>query len=358
MDLAPGVHIDRFVVEAKLRSSALATVYRVRHLDHGSLHALKVLYLDRPTLQDRILAEGRAQASLRHPNVVAFTDVLDVGGNPGLLTEFVRGPSLERVLSRVRLDLEVVEQLVPGILAGVAAAHARQIVHRDLKPGNILLDVGADRVVPKIADFGLARLLGQHRTGITGSGATLTTANYMAPETIRNARSADARSDLFALGAILYELVTGHQAFANENVFATLSEITSGHYVAVTARRPETPPRIVEAIEAAMEGDVDARVANCEELWELWAGPGAEDLATAAARPARLSRAWALRLSDLAPTVDVPTRARGPGVPGVLSRLPALAEVVTSGTTPLVGLAVATLVLLVGVLAALIAYLP
>ncbi|MEO0605765.1 MAG: protein kinase, partial [Myxococcota bacterium] len=153
MDLANGVHIDRYQVEAKLRATPLATVYRVRHVDESVRYALKVLHLDRPTLQDRILTEGRAQSQLRHPNVVAVIDVLDIGGNPGLLSEFVHGPTLEAVLSRVRVDLDVVEQLVPGILAGVAAAHERQVVHRDLKPANIFIDVTDGAFVPKIADF-------------------------------------------------------------------------------------------------------------------------------------------------------------------------------------------------------------
>jgi len=288
MELAPGDQIDRFRIDAKIRSNALATVLRVRDLEDGTPYALKVLFLDRPTLQDRILVDGGAQSRLRHPNVVGLVDVLDVGGNPGLLMEYVNGPTLERVLAGPRLDLDLVRANVPGILAGVRAAHRARIVHRDLKPGNILFDIVGETMTPRITDFGLAQLLGQHRSGITASGVTLTTPNYMSPEQIRNARSADARSDLFALGAILYELVTGQRAFRNENVFAILSDITDGNYVAVRELRPDTPARFVEAIAAAMELHVDDRVADCDELWGLWAGPAASDLDEAAARPVPL----------------------------------------------------------------------
>ncbi|MEN0063026.1 MAG: serine/threonine-protein kinase [Myxococcota bacterium] len=301
MELATGMNVEGFGVEATLGTGALATVYRVRHLASDTLHALKVLHLTHPSVQDRLIAGGRLHAQLRHPNVVNVTDVLDVGGSPGLLMAYVHGPTLTRVLSKVRLDLDVVEQLVPGILAGVAAGHRADMVHRDLKPGNILLEVTDQTVKPRIVDFGLATTLGDHRPGLTGSGAQLVTPNYMAPEQIRNARTVDPRNDLFALGAILYELVTGRRAFQNENAFATLSDITGGHWIPVHELRPEVPDRIVEAIEAALELDVEDRVPDCETLWSIWAGPEGPDLETAAAQTVTLSPAWMLRLTDLAP---------------------------------------------------------
>lgn len=307
MELSTGAHIDRFLVEATIGSGGMATVYRVRHRDLDTVHALKVLHLTHPSVQDRILAEGRVQARLRHPNVVSVTDVIDVGGNPGLLMEYIRGPSLERVLGRVQLELPIVEHLVPGILAGVAAAHHENLVHRDLKPGNILLEVNDQRVLPKIADFGLVKLLDDHRTGLTASGATMGTPNYMSPEQIKNARAVDARTDLFSLGTILYEMVTGTRAFESDNVFGVLSAISGGELEPLSHRRPGLPGRIVRAIEAALALDAEDRVADCDELWSLWCADR-EPLAAAAARQVVMSPAWAMRLADLAPRTQVPVR--------------------------------------------------
>src|SRR6185503_18078691 len=129
------------------------------HLQLGSLHALKVLTSPTEAIALRLRREGRAQAKLRHPNIVAVTDSIDVFGEPGLVMEYVRGPSLAELLQKRRLTVDQAEHLALGILRGVAAAHGLGLVHRDLKPGNVLLAIDADALLPKVADFGLAKIL-------------------------------------------------------------------------------------------------------------------------------------------------------------------------------------------------------
>jgi len=332
MELAPGSHIDRFVVEARVRSSLLATVYQLVHRGSGAAYALKILHIDRPSVRDRILHEGRGQARLHHPNVVAIAEVLDVDGSPGLLMDFVSGPPLSRVIGTGQLDLAIVKQIVPGILAGVAAAHQAGIIHRDLKPANILLDVCGDRIVPKITDFGLARLIGDHRPGLAGSGAVLTTPSYMSPEQVRDARIADERSDIFALGAILYELVTGHRAFDNDNVFGILSDISGGNWVPVRDLSPEVPDGMVEAIGAALEVEPEDRVADCEELFSIWAGRGAEDLQTVASWPVVVSSERMERLLAILPErLASVSRSAAVEIEVPLPRFPAVVMTVLMG---------------------------
>ena len=283
MLLRTGMEVDRFVIEATLGEGGMATVYRVRHRELGTVHALKLLHLTHPSLRERLLDEGRVQATL-HPNVLAVTDVLDLHGAPALVMEYVHGPSLESLVGAgLRLPLEAVELLVPGILAGVHAAHQTQAVHRDLKPGNILLQLQDGRVVPKVADFGLVKVLGEHARMRTASGATMGTPHYMSPEQIRSSREVDGRTDVFALGAVLYELVTGRRTFPNENPLAVIADIAAGNYAPIREVAPEAPDRIVAAIERALQVDAEARWRNCAALWACWAGPGGPSLADAAA---------------------------------------------------------------------------
>lgn len=300
MNLTTGMHIDRFVVEATLGRGGMATVVRVRHRALGTTHALKVLHLGHHALRERLIDEGRVQARLAHPNVVAVTDVLDIDGMPGLLMEYVHGPTLEEVLRRYgRLPVWIVERLVPGILNGVAAAHAANVVHRDLKPGNVLLQTQGNRVVPKVADFGLVKLL-DDPSGRTASGVAMGTPNYMAPEQIRDARAVDPRSDIFAMGAILYELVTGRRAFPEENPLAVIVDIAEGNYEPVVARAPEAPEHQVATIQRALQLDPDDRFASCEELWSCWS-PSSPSLSEVAELPLQWEEPWVSRLATLSP---------------------------------------------------------
>jgi len=270
MDLPTGTAIDgRYVVTGQLGRGAMATVYRVRHAELGTVHALKVLDSTSPDLERRLLVEGRAQAALRHPNVVAVTDVVRVDGAPGLVMELVEGPTLEQVLARGSLTVPEVDELARGLFAGVAAAHDAELVHRDLKPGNILLAVG-DGVTPRVTDFGLAKLLTDGGDTATRSGATLGTPAYMAPEQVRSSRDVDARADVFALGAILYELLAGRRPFSGGDSFATMEAVAYGRYTPIDEAAPGAPARMREAVTAALVTDREARAPSVAALAAQW----------------------------------------------------------------------------------------
>src|SRR6188768_3066809 len=199
--LGVGQNIDRYVVEDYAGHGGMAVVYRVRHRDLGTLHALKVLTVGRPTIRDRLLQEGRAQAGLRHPNLVGVTDVIRVDGSMALVMEFVDGPDLGKWLSRYRrASTDECRVLLRGLCDGLGLAHARGIVHRDLKPQNVLLERTPAGFRAKITDFGIAKILEDvagPRT--TKSNVAMGTPHYMAPEQVRDAASADHRADVFAL---------------------------------------------------------------------------------------------------------------------------------------------------------------
>ncbi|MEZ4237206.1 MAG: protein kinase [Myxococcota bacterium] len=259
--------IDRYVVEGLLGAGGMAEVYAVRHALLGSSAALKVLKTRSPQLTGRMMREGRAQARLRHPNVVAVLDLLDVDGAPALLMERVEGPTLAELLGAGPLPLERVDHLARGILLGLDAAHQLGIVHRDLKPANVLI-AGGD--LPRIADFGLATALADDTDpALTRPGSPIGTPAYMAPEQHEDASVVDARADLFAFGVLLYEMLCGVAPAAGANLVVAWSKMTQRRWKPVLEVRPETPPRLCDAVQWALEPDRDKRVPSVRELWAV-----------------------------------------------------------------------------------------
>ena len=155
MSLAPGQTIDRYVVERRIGRGGMAEVFAVRHRLLGTRHALKVLLDASEDLRERLLREGRVQASLDHPNVVPVRDVFDVEGAPALLLPFVSGPSLSELIGAGGFEVEDALALFRAVVTGVAFVHAHGLVHRDVKASNVLVEIRPDAIVPRVADFGL-----------------------------------------------------------------------------------------------------------------------------------------------------------------------------------------------------------
>lgn len=274
MELDPGEVVgDRYTVESRLGEGGMAVVYKVLHHQLGTHHALKVLSLNSRSVRDRMLQEGRFQAKLQHPNIVAVTDVVAIHESPALVMELVDGPPLDELLRMQKLTLDQADAIGRGILAAVAHAHGLGLIHRDLKPANVLLQIVGQTAIPKVTDFGLAKLLvGQEGRAATRTGSTMGTPQYMSPEQIKDTKSVDERSDVFALGAILYELVTGDRAFDGENVLAIFSAVDAGTYVAPETLRPDLPERMKAAIEAGLQTDREKRAPSAKALYALWTG--------------------------------------------------------------------------------------
>jgi eukaryotic-like serine/threonine-protein kinase len=239
--LQPGTRIGPYEVEAPLGSGGMGEVYRARDGRLGRTVALKLLPARLATDADalsRFEQEARAASALSHPNVVTVFDVGQEGGRPWLAMELVPGDSLRHLLRRGPLPLRQALDLACQLADALAAAHARGIVHRDLKPENLMV---ADDGHLKVLDFGIAKLAGRSSepaTTIVGQhgvlpaapehhtepGTILGTVGYLSPEQARG-QPADARSDQFAFGAILYELLSGERAFGRDTAVDTLSAI-------------------------------------------------------------------------------------------------------------------------------------
>jgi eukaryotic-like serine/threonine-protein kinase len=271
--LTAGTVVDRYEVEGVLGMGGMATVYRVRHLALGSIHALKVLHIASRSIRDRMRQEGQLQARLAHPNIVAVTDVIELDNEtPGLIMELVDGPTLESLLDKGPLPLPLADELAMGIMAGVAEAHRQGLVHRDLKPSNVLLKPMGNGFLPKVADFGLAKALTSTEASRTRSGTSMGTPHYMSPEQVRDAKNVAASSDVFALGAILYEMVTGRRAFEGSDVLEVYNAVAAASYSPVSELVKDLPARMEQAITGALQVDPARRPADVEALASLWSG--------------------------------------------------------------------------------------
>lgn len=271
MKLERGTLVDgRYRVERLLGRGGQAEVYLVRHADLGSWHAMKLVEAH-PTSRARILHEGQVQAALNHPHVVRVTDVVDVGPSLALIMEYVQGPDLSRVIRHQRLSLDQVDAVARAVLSAMSVAHDHGLVHRDLKPENILLDRGRHGVVPKVSDFGLA-LQVHSLTRQTPNGALVGTPFYMSPEQVKDGRTVDRRSDIWAIGAILYELLTGRLAFEGEDLLAVWNAVAQASPVPMTSLAPDLPPRMVSTIERALQADPVDRFADCRSMLAAWDG--------------------------------------------------------------------------------------
>jgi serine/threonine-protein kinase len=219
-------HVPGYEVEAVLGRGGMGIVFRARQQSLNRVVALKMVLAGAYAglhERERFQREAEAVAVLRHPNIVQIHDVGDADGRPYFTMEYVEGGSLSQSLAGTPQPARQSAALLITLAAAVQAAHQSGIVHRDLKPANILLTADG---TPKISDFGLARRL-DGETHLTGTGIALGTPSYMAPEQARGHTLAGPAVDTYALGAILYEMLTGRPPFRAETTAETIQQVIS-----------------------------------------------------------------------------------------------------------------------------------
>ena len=240
-------------IEAAIGRGGSGVVYRVRQTRLARLAALKILDRElvarEPSFVERFEREGRAMAQLDHPGILKVYDFGQRDGRCYLLSEYVDGIDLRQLMAMGALQPAEAMRLVPPICEALQYAHDHGVVHRDIKPENVLVDVDG-RV--KLADFGLARLQGAAEAGpqLTRDSQVMGTPRYMAPEQWRGA-AVDHRADIFALGVVLYELLTG--------------QVPAGAYEPAS-QRPGVPRGIDEVVRRALAQDPTLRYQRAEEL--------------------------------------------------------------------------------------------
>ncbi len=266
--LKPGRVVSDYEVDAEVGAGGIATVYRVVDRRDGAVRALKVLHVQTPTIRERLEFEGQIQSALRHPNIVPVYDVLNVDGWPALVMEYIDGPSLQKWLATHRVKVSTAERLFRGIVDAVALAHEHGLVHRDLKPANILLHTEKGQLVPKVTDFGLARLVLEDQDFAlrSRSGIAIGTPGYMALEQLTDPSRVDQRADIFALGCILYELLTGKRAYDGPDVLAIFNRVALGRYIPPQNLTDGLPAHLINAVIGCLHPIRDERIGDCTRL--------------------------------------------------------------------------------------------
>ncbi|MEM6928370.1 MAG: serine/threonine-protein kinase [Myxococcota bacterium] len=270
-DLAPGSVYGDYEVDRLMFEGPQVSVYLAKHTKRRTWHELKVLWVTDARRRIRVEQEAVFRDELRHPNIVAATEVLDIDDVQALVSEFVEGPTLaEWLRSNSTPPIQQTLALFRGLVLGVQHAHAHQVVHRDLKPSNIRLQPSSDgEYTPRICDFGIAKAIGAEFNrfgGLTTINTALGTAGYAAPEQVRDASSVDHRADIYALGCILYELVCGVAPFAGLSAFDTLAAQHSDRFTRPEKLAPGLPAPLYELIGKLVVALPDQRLQSTDEM--------------------------------------------------------------------------------------------
>jgi serine/threonine protein kinase len=297
MTLSPATKLGPYEIVAPLGAGGMGEVYRARDTRLGRDVAVKVLPVhlaDRPDLRERFEREARAIASLNHPHICTLHDIGRQDGTDYLVMELVEGQTLAQRLLKGPLPIEQVLQYAIEIAGALDKAHHNGITHRDLKPGNIMLTKSG----VKLLDFGLAKLtrdavvttdtvttLPAAERSITAEGSIIGTLQYMAPEQLEGTE-ADARTDIFSFGVVVYEMATGKKAFEGKSQASLIAKILETDPPPISSLQPMTPPALDRVIKKCLAKEPEKRWQDagdlCDELkWVAESGAPAEEFSAA-----------------------------------------------------------------------------
>ncbi len=271
-DLAPDTVIaNRYRIVRKLGAGGMGAVYEAVQIALNRKVALKMLhsaFAENGEIVARFHREAQAAASLGHPNIVSVTDFGATAGEVYLVMDHLSGQSLGQLIDREsRLSVGRTAWIASQVLAALTAAHGAQIVHRDMKPDNVFLtEVSGVTDVVKVLDFGIARFMeSETHSKLTATGAVLGTPAYMSPEQARG-RTVDHRTDLYAVGVMMYEMLTGRLPFQATNYNALLFAILEETPAPIHSIRTDVPQVLVSVVERAMARDMANRFQSCVEM--------------------------------------------------------------------------------------------
>jgi serine/threonine protein kinase len=257
-----GGAFGRYIILEKLGRGAMGVVYKARDGARGEDVAVKVMSVDLsadPDLAERFRREAMAASTVQHANI---TQVLDFGKQDGQLfmaMELLQGQDLTALIAAGTLSLQERLAIMEQVSDGIGLVHAAGLVHRDLKPGNIHVNPGG---LAKIMDFGLVRY---GDSNMTATGAVLGSPAYMSPEIMRGEK-ADARSDVFSLGAVFYELLAGRRAFPGKGITQIMMAVMTHEPVPLREVAPYVPEPVAWIVEVCLRKDPVARYRTAGEL--------------------------------------------------------------------------------------------
>jgi eukaryotic-like serine/threonine-protein kinase len=304
MPLSAGTRLGPYEILALIGSGGMGEVYRAQDARLNRTIAIKVLpaqAADRPEMRERFEREARAVSALNHPHICGLYDIGQQAGIDYFVMEYLEGETLAARLQKGPLPLDQLLRYAIQIADALTQAHRRGVLHRDLKPANIMLT----KAGAKLLDFGLAKLRGPNQQAealatmsleLTQKGTILGTLQYMAPEQLES-KETDARTDIFAFGAVLYEIATGRKAFEGRSQASLISAIMSSEPAPISTLKPLAPPALDHVIRRCLAKDPEARWQTAQDvLAELkWIDEaGSQTNPVAKRRTNREPLAWAL----------------------------------------------------------------
>lgn len=261
-----GSQISHYRLLDKLGGGSMGVVYRAEDTRRGEEVAFKFLPFDLrddQTARDAFVDEAQASSAIKHPNICTIQEIGNSeDGRMFVAMTLYEGETLKKRLEAGALPVGEALRIVRQIADGLAAAHERGILHRDLKPGNIMLTAAGD---VKIVDFGLSRVVSQGQPGLTQIGASMGTPTYMSPEQTLG-DPVDARSDVWSLGVVFYECLTGKLPFDGPNLPSVIQAIHSKQPEPPSLSNPEVPAAVDDLVLACLTKTRDERLASCHEL--------------------------------------------------------------------------------------------
>ena len=300
-----GVHLGPYLITQPIGAGGMGEVYRARDTRLERDVAVKILptqIAQDPNRRARFEREARAVAALTHPNILAIHDVGTHDGTPYLVTELLEGETLRQRLGEGALTPRKAVEIGVQIASGLAAAHEKGIVHRDLKPENVF--VTRDGRV-KVLDFGLAAQITAN-AGDTDSptmaagtepGVILGTVGYMSPEQVRGTK-VDHRTDIFALGAVLFEMLTGRRAFQRDTSAETMTAILKEDVAELSSTGRQVPPPLDRIVRRCLEKNADERMQDARDVaiaLEAVSGSDVSTLSGDARAGDDIAQSWRLR---------------------------------------------------------------
>ena len=266
-----GKKLGPYTILGEIARGGMAVVYAAEHESLGHRIGLKVLHPQFRTdrkIRSRFLEEARLLANFRHPNILAVQDILESKGFAAIVMELLDGSTLQQYYQATGFPRPVPEVLMTSlaITRALEQAHAKGVVHRDLKPSNIYLHCSGNDVIPKLMDFGIAKLIDQEGEALTRTGALLGTPQYMAPEQFRDSSKVDLRADIFAMGVMMYEATTGRLPFTGDAVTEVMHKILNEEPQAPTLVLDEIPDAFETLVMRCLRKNRDQRYGSAAQL--------------------------------------------------------------------------------------------
>ncbi|MFT3773308.1 MAG: serine/threonine-protein kinase [Minicystis sp.] len=271
----------KYEVVRVIGRGGMGVVVEARHLRMARNVAIKILLPAQRAQRDvvtRFEREARAAAQIKDEHVARVLDVDTLpDGSPFIVMELLRGKDLQEILTdRGKLPYREAAGFVMQACAGMVDAHRAGVVHRDLKPNNLFLDQQGGRQVLKILDFGISKVTDESGVSMTATTSAFGTPLYMSPEQVRSTKNVDARSDIWSLGVVLYELIAGEPPYMGPSAPAIIAAIIADKPVPILERCPDLPPGLAEVIGRAMEKDPNARYQDVQSFAAALAPYGPE----------------------------------------------------------------------------------